>query len=186
MSAGEVFELIRPIVVVFSILLSAFVLASARKRFSTSAAFAWTIGTVLLPFVVLPVYLAVILVWRRPVRSRRWRFLVPLAYAAILLICVGLYFRHESQTVDAYLARAAQAKLRDDSTAAIREYRRALQLENNAHTRKLLAIELAYAGQLSEAAAEFNLAQQGGEPISCSEVDARCKVALERISASNR
>src|ERR1051326_9400968 len=143
---GELFELIRPVVVVISILLSACVLASARKRFSTSVALAWTMGTLFLPLIVLPVYLAVILVWRRPVRARRWRFVMPLVYAAMLLAAVGLFVYHDSQTVDAHLARAAQAKLLEDHATAIREYHRALALEDNAHTHKLLGIELATDG----------------------------------------
>lgn len=186
MSAGELFELMRPAVVVISILLSAWVLASARKRFSTLVAFAWTIGTLLLPWAGLCLYLAVILAWPRQARSRRRRFLLPLAYAAILLAGVGLYFRRESATVDAHLARAAQAKLVEDHATAIREYRRALKLEDNPHTHKLLAIELANAGELTEAVSEFGLAQQGGEPISCTEVDARCKVALRKVNWTSR
>ena len=181
MSAGELFELIRPVVAVISILLSAWVLASARKRFNTLIAFAWAIGTLLLPLVVLPVYLAVILIWQWPVRSRRWRWLLPLAYATILLAGVGMFIRHESTTVDEYLARATRAKLVEDYATAIDCYRRALTIENDPHTRKLLAIELANAGQLNAAVREFHLAEQGGEPISCAEVDARCKVALEKV-----
>jgi MFS family permease len=186
MSAGELFELIRPVVVVISILLSAWVLASARKRFSIFVAFAWAIGTLLLPLVGLCLYLAVILVWRWPARSRRWRLLLPLAYATILLAGAGMYFRHESATVDTHLARATRAKLVEDHATVIREYRQALAIENDPHTRKLLAIELANAGQLSEAITEFNLARQGGEPISCAERDARCQVALERINRLSR
>jgi MFS family permease len=186
MSAGELFELIRPIAVVVSILLSAWVLASARKRFSTLIAFAWAIGTALLPLVVLCVYLAVILVWPQPIRPRRWRWLLPPAYAAILLAGFYLYLRHEDASVDAHLARATQAKLVEDHATAIREYRDALRFANDPHTHKLLAIELANDGQLREARSEFQLAEQGGEPISCAERDARCKVALEKISQLER
>jgi MFS family permease len=163
-SAGEVFELIRPVVVVISILLSAWVLASARKRFSTLVAFAWTIGTLLLPLVVLPVYLAVIVIWQWPVRSRRWRWALPLAYCTILLAGVGMFIRHENATVDAHLAKAAQAKLLEDHATAINEYRTALTIENDPHTHKLLALELMQAGYLREAISEFRLAQQGSEP----------------------
>jgi hypothetical protein len=186
MPAGELFELIRPVVVVISILLSACVLASARKRFSTSVALAWTMGTLFLPLIVLPVYLAVILVWRRPVRARRWRFVMPLVYAAILLAAVGLFIYHDSQTVDAHLARAAQAKLLEDHATAIREYHRALALEDNAHTHKLLGIELATDGQLNEAVAEFRAAEKGAEPISCTGFDPRCEEALKRVRTASR
>jgi hypothetical protein len=99
---------------------------------------------------------------------------------------VSLYFYRDRQSVDGHLARAVQAKLVDDYATAIREYRRALSLEENAHTRKLLAVELALAGQLSEAASELRLAEQGGEPVACPERDARCKVAVEKINRLNR
>jgi hypothetical protein len=181
MSAGEWFELISPAVFLLSALLSVWVLASARKRFPLYAAFGWAIGVLLLPLVVLPAYFAVILLWRPPVRARRRRVLLPFVYGAIVIAAISFYFYRDRQTVDAHLARAVQAKLVDDHATAIREYRRALALEENPHTRKLLAIELALSGQLSEAASEFELAQQGGEPVSCPERDARCKVALERI-----
>jgi len=186
MPAGELFELIRPLVVVISIALSAWVLASARKRFSIYLAFAWAVGTLFLPLVVLPVYLVVILFWRRPARSRRWRLLLPLTYSAILLVAVGLYFNHENHTVDAHLARANQAKLVGDHDTAIREYREALTIENSPHTHKLLAIELVNAGLLDEAMAEFRLAQQGGEPVSCPRDTPKCEEALKGISGLNR
>jgi hypothetical protein len=186
MPAGELFDLIRPVVLVISILLSAWVLASARKRFSTVASFAWAVCTLLLPFAVLPAYLAMMLVWRRPIRSRRWRFLMPLAYAAILLAVIGSYLRHESQTVDAHLARATQAKLVDDHTTAIREYRGALALEDNPHTHKLLAIELAQNGDSNEAISQFRLAQRGGEPISCPANTPKCEETLKGIGELNR
>lgn len=186
MPAGELFELIRPVVVVISVLLSAWVLASARKRFQIVIAFAWALGTLFLPMVVLPVYLAVILLWRRPVRARRWRLLLPLVYAALLLVAFSLFLNHEDKTVDAHLARAVQAKLTEDHAAAISEYRRALAIENDPHTHKLLALELAQTGQLDEAASEFRLAQQGGEPISCAEAETKCQEALDRINGSSR
>lgn len=164
MSAGELFELIRPIVGVISILLSAWVLASARKRFSNLLAFVWAIGTLLLPLIVLPVYLCVILMWHWPRRSRRVRWLLPLAYAAVLLAGVWLVVRKESSSVDVYLANATQAKLIDDHATAISWYRRALEIENDPHIHKLLAVELMQVGYLSEAVSEFRLAEQGGEP----------------------
>ena len=180
-SAGELFELIAPIMAVISILLSAWVLASARKRFSNFIAFAWATGTLFLPLVVLPVYLSVILIWKWPPRSRRLPWLLPVACATILLAGVYLFLHHESGSVDDLLARATQAKLRDDYATASACYRRALTIENNAHIRKLLAIELANAGELNDAVRELRLAEQGGEPITCAEADARCKTAMEKI-----
>jgi len=164
MPAGELFELIRPVVFAISIWLSAWVLASARKRFRLAIAFMFAIGALFLPLIVTPLYVAMILVWRRPVRARRWRFLLPLAYAAILFAWFGFLFVRESQSVDAHLARAGQAKLTEDHATAIQEYRRALAIENDPHTHKLLGLELAQTGQMDEAASEFRLAQQGGEP----------------------
>jgi tetratricopeptide (TPR) repeat protein len=186
MPAGELFELIRPVFLLLAALLSIWILASARKRFSIYIAFPWAVGTLFLPLVVAPVYLAVILLWRLPARSRRWRFSLPLAYGAILLTALGFYFYRDSQSVDAHLARATQAKLVEDHAAAIREYRRALALEDNPHTHKLLAIELANDGQLNEAIAEFRFAEQGGEPISCAGVEPRCEEALKRIKGLSR
>jgi tetratricopeptide (TPR) repeat protein len=164
MSAGEFFDLIRPVAVLISALISAWVLASARKRFPLAAALGWTLGTLLLPLVVLPIYLAVLLLWRRPVRRPPRRFVVPLIYGAVVIVAISVYFYVNNQSVDAHLARATEAKLNDDTAAAIREYRRALELEENPHTRKLLAIQLAQAGYLTDAISEFRLAQEGGEP----------------------
>lgn len=181
MSAGEWFELISPAVFLVSALVSTWVFASARKRCPLHAALGWAIGTLLLPFVVLPAYLALLLLLRSELRAVRRPLLVPLMYGVIVIATVSFYFYRDSQSVDAHLARAVQAKLVEDHATAIREYRRALAREENAHTRKLLAVELALAGQLSEAALEFQLAEQGGEPGSCPERDARCKVAVEKI-----
>lgn len=186
MPAGELFELIRPGVSIISILISAWVLASARKRFPFWIALLLAIGALSFPLVVTPTYLAVILFWRGPVRARRWRVLLPLGYAALLLAVFGSTFLRETQTVDAHLARAVQAKLTEDHATAITEYRRALAIENDPHTHKLLALELAQTGQIDEAASEFRLAQQGGEPISCAEAETKCQEALDRIKQTGR
>lgn len=164
MSAGELFELIMPAAFAVSAILSTFVLASARKRFSFLNALAIALATLFLPLIVLPLYLA-LMFWRKPVGPpRRWRYTLPLLYAAILLSGIGAFYYFDSRSVDSYLARAERAKLVDDYTTAMREYRGALALEENPHTRKLLAIQLVQAGQLTEAVSEFRLAQQGGEP----------------------
>ena len=186
MPAGELFDFIRPVFLLLAALISLWVLASARKRFSLLIAFAWAVATLFLPLVVFPAYLAVILLWRRPVRARRWRFLLPLAYGVVVIAALGLYFYVDHQSVDAHLARANQAKLVEDHGTAIREYRGALAVEDNPHTHKLLAIELANAGQLNEALAEFRLAQQGGEPISCPANTPKCEETLKGISGLGR
>lgn len=164
MSAGELFELIMPAAFIASALLSTFVLASARKRLSLQYALALAAGTLLLPLIIFPLYL-VIMFWRKPVGPpQKWRFRLPLLYAAIILSGIGVYYYFDSRTVDAYLARAERAKLVDDYTAAIREYRGALAIEDTPHTHKLLALQLVQAGYLTEALSEFRLAQEGGEP----------------------
>jgi len=164
MSAGELFELIRPSVMIAAALISTWVLYSARKRFPLYVALGWALGTLFLPLVVLPTYLIVILLWRRPAYSPRWRLILPLAYGLIAAASIATYFYFDSRTVDAHLARAARAKLIEDHGTVIREYRSALELEDNPHTHKLLALELMRAGYLSDAISEFRLAQQGGEP----------------------
>ena len=179
-SAGEFFELLRPAASVLSVLISAFVLASARRiGVRLHWAFAWALGAFILPFVVLPLYLLVRLFRNRrgdltghdiaatespATQQLRFRFLLPAAYAILTLSLAGIYFYRDYNTVDAHLARASQAKLRSGPAKVIREYRAALALEDNAHTHKLLGLELAEAGQWSEALNELRLAERGGEP----------------------
>ena len=164
MSAGQLFDLIMPAAFALSALLSTWVLASARKRFQLLYAFGFAIGTLFLPLIVFPIYLAIML-WRKKTGPpARWRYALPLLYAAVSLSAIGIFFYLDSRSVDAHLARATQAKLVEDSNTAIREYRKALALENDPHTHKLLAVELANAGHIQEAISEFRIAQQGGEP----------------------
>jgi len=183
MSAGQLFDLIMPAVFAASALVSTWVLASARKRFRLHYALALAVATLFLPVIVFPIYL-VLMMWRPKIGPpKRWRYLLPLMYAAIALLVIGAYFYFDSRSVDAHLARATQAKLVEDSTTAIREYRAALALEDNPHTHKLLAIELANAGFISEARLEFRLA----EP--CETGDRICEAAkakLTQIDADKR
>ncbi len=164
MSAGQLFDLIMPAAFAGSALISTWVLTSARKRFRLHYALALAIGTLFLPVIVFPIYL-VLMMWRPKIGPpKRWRYALPLLYAVIALSAIAAYFYFDSRSVDAHLARATQAKLVEDSTTAIREYREALALGDDPHTHKLLAIELANAGYLTEAISEFRLAEQGGEP----------------------
>ena len=175
MSAGQLFDLIMPAAFAVSAIVSTWVLASARKRFRLHYAFALALGTLFLPFVVFPLYL-VMMMWRPKIGPpRRWRYSLPLLYAAIALSAIGAYFYLDGQSVDAHLARATRAKLVEDSTTAIREYREALKGEDDPHTHKLLAIELANAGHISEAISEFRLAELGGE--TCDPQDGPCTAA---------
>ena len=161
-----------------SALISTWVLASARKRFRLHYALALAIGTLFLPLIVFPIYL-VLMIWRERIGPpRRWRYSLPLLYLAIALSAILIYVYFDNRSVDAHLARAARAKLREDSTTAIREYREALAREDDPHTHKLLAIELANAGYISEAITEFRLAEERGE--TCQPEDRRCTAAKER------
>jgi tetratricopeptide (TPR) repeat protein len=164
-SAGQLFDLFMPAAFVISALVSTWVLASARKRFQLHFAIGWALGTLFLPLIVFPLYLATIL-WRKPTRSpQRRRYTLPLLYAVVVLSAIAGFFYVDIRSVDAHLARANRAKLAGDTPTAIREYKAALALEDDPHTHKLLAIQLANAGQMSEAGDEFRRAQQGGEPV---------------------
>ena len=179
MSAGQLFDLIMPAAFALSALLSTWVLASARKRFQLLYAFGLAIGTLFLPLIVFPIYL-VIMLWRKKVGPpARWRYALPLLYAAVSLSAIGIFFYLDSRSVDAHLARATQAKLIEDSNTAIREYRKALALEDDPHTHKLLAVELATAGHIEEAITEFRIADQAGE--TCQPEDYRCQAARAKL-----
>jgi hypothetical protein len=180
-SAGEFFELIRPTVLVLSALASIWVLASARqRRFPLYLAFVWAVGTLFFPLITLPLYLIVRFIRKRRQRAiltgsaagetttsatqPRWRIAVPLTYAAVVFSLIGFYQYRDQQSVDAHLARATQAKVGGKRGTTIYEYRAALKLEDNPHTRKLLAIELASAGDWTGALTELREAEQDGEP----------------------
>lgn len=163
-SAGQLFELIMPAAFVLSALMSTWVLASARKRFPLLHSFGFAIGTLFFPLIVFPIYLAIMLWRNKSGPPAKWRYALPLLYVTIVLSSIGTFFYFDSRSVDAHLARATQAKLVEDTNTAIREYRQALAVEDDPHTHKLLAIELANAGNLSEAVSEFRVALQGGEP----------------------
>ena len=95
--------------------------------------------------------------WPRLRRGLR-RAAVPALYASALLAFGGLYFYRDAQSADARLLRANRAKLYGQHGRAVAEYRAALASDDDAHTRKLLALELAGAGRWDEALAEFQAA----------------------------
>jgi tetratricopeptide (TPR) repeat protein len=97
-------------------------------------------------------------------RPRTRELLLPLLYLFAVLSLGALFYYREAQGVDAHLARANQSRLLGKTDKTIREYRAALKLEEDAHTRNLLGIELLGAGQLEEALAEFHMAERAGEP----------------------
>lgn len=165
-SAGELFELIRPAALILSALVSTWVFASALKRFPFFVALLWALATLLLPPIVLPLYLIALFV--RPVSASsshgRRRIIATLSYAALALAGTGFYLQQETRGVDAHLAQAAYAKVRGNHGRAIAEYRAALNERDDPHTHKLLGIELVAADYRTEALAEFRLAEKGGEP----------------------
>lgn len=92
MSAGELFDLIMPAAYVISALLSTWVLASARRRLHLYFALALAIGTLFLPLIVFPIYLVIMLWRKRNEPPKRWRFALPLLYAAIVLVGIATSF----------------------------------------------------------------------------------------------
>jgi tetratricopeptide (TPR) repeat protein len=184
MSAGQLFDLIMPATFVLSALFSTLVLASARRRFTFYPALGFAIGTLFLPVIVFPLYLVAVIRRRKGHPPPKWRYSAPLIYAAVVLSAITGFFYLDSRSVDAHLTRAARAKLGDDAATAISEYRQALVLEDSPHTRKLLAIELANAGRLSEAISEFRLAQQRGEPDDS--ISYRLGLLLEKMNMTEQ
>jgi len=165
MSAGEIFDLIRPTAIVLAALLSTLILASARRRFFLHYAFLWAGLAFFLPPVVVPIYLATLLIWRLPrIGHVKHRFVVPTAYLAVLLGIFAVYQYRDRRSVDSHLAEASFAKVSSDQLTAITQYREALKIEDNAHTHKLLALSLMEAGDLNGAITEFRTALAGGEP----------------------
>jgi hypothetical protein len=177
-SAGEFFDIIRPAVLVLSGVVSTWVFASARRhRFPNFIALACAAVTLFIPLVTLPLYLVARSIRRRSKllndgrqpgektasTTAGRRAVISAAYAAIVFSLIGYYLYSEHHSVDAHLARAVQAKLKGKRGLAINEYRSALQLEADAHTRKLLALELAETGDRVGALSEFRMAEEGGE-----------------------
>jgi len=94
-----------------------------------------------------------------------WRGLaLPVAYAAALLMLGGVYYALDRRDFDAHFARAKRARLRGDAARAAAEYRAALRLREDAHTRKLLGLELLRDGRAGEALEEIRAAARGAEP----------------------
>jgi len=87
-----------------------------------------------------------------------------LIYTFALLFAGAIYFYRDYHSFDAHLERAAGARLRSRRHDAIREYRAALRVNDDAHTHKLLGVQLAEDGQTEAALAELRAAERGGEP----------------------
>ncbi|HZH91771.1 MAG TPA: hypothetical protein VEX70_14285 [Pyrinomonadaceae bacterium] len=88
----------------------------------------------------------------------------PLLYAFALLSAGAVYFYRDYHSFDAHLVRATKARLLNRRADAIREYRAALSHADDAHTHKLLGIQLAEDGQTKAALAEFRAAERGSDP----------------------
>ena len=185
MSAGELFDLIRPAVIVVSALLSTWLLVSARRRFPLYQALLIAIAAFFLPFVILPLYVALLLVWRRPaVRPARLRLLLPLLFLITLLTIVGTYTYFDERSVDAHLSKAIRARVLYDPLKAISEYREALKLEDTPHTHKLLAQTLDDAGYITDAITEYRAAELGGDPDDT--IHYRLGTLLEKIDLNGQ
>ncbi len=193
-SVGQLFDVLLPAALALAIVCSTLVLADARRRaLRRYTIIAWTLGTLILPCTVLPLYLLARLWQRAPQpsddatkptattadddaaqtqqralktrpRSFASRHAPTLAYAALLTALGALFFYHYYFGLDGHLARASNAKLHEQHARAANEYRAALHSADDAHTRKLLGLELAASGQRAEALVELRAAEQGGEP----------------------
>jgi hypothetical protein len=179
-SAGELFDLVSPVVFIVSALISIWVLTSARKRFPLWIAIAWAVGTVYLPLIVFPLYLIAAMVWRRRTDVvLRGRFLIPLVYSVVVLGYVGGTFYRDTQSADAHLARATAAKLVENKEQQIQEYRKALEIEDDPYVHKLLGIALSEARYYTESIAEFRLAESKGDPDDS--IPFRIGLSLEKL-----
>ncbi|HVF88208.1 MAG TPA: hypothetical protein VM866_11490 [Pyrinomonadaceae bacterium] len=178
-SADALFESLRPVSFVIAALLSACVLTHSRRRgFSIYTTALWTLAVLFLPHIILPLYLAALILFpkqveqadaARKVRTRRARPIIlrlaaPALYLLTVLILGAFYFYLDSRSVDGLLARANEAKLMGRRNETIRMLRAALVAEDDPHIHKLLGIELAAAGRSEEALNEFQAAERGGEP----------------------
>lgn len=148
-------------------LLAAAVFAEAlRADRPFYAALAWSVGVLYLPHVFLPLYVVYVL-WRRPAINRRVfaRWGVPPAILLLVTLAVGFYFfRKDRNSFDAHVERAGGARLRGRRDEAIDEYRAALRLHpDDAHTRKLLGLELSDARRWPEALEQLRAARDGGD-----------------------
>jgi hypothetical protein len=112
----------------------------------------------------------------------RLRRTLPLLYLLAVLFIAALFYYRDAQSIDAHLSRANQSRLLGQHDKTIKEYQAALKLEENAHTRNLLGIELVAAGQLEEALAEFRTAERGNEPDD--QLPYRIAVTLDALNRS--
>jgi tetratricopeptide (TPR) repeat protein len=190
-SAGEFFESFLPAASLLAAVLSAWVLASSRRcGLPIPTVAAWTLGTLLAPPVVFPVYLIYRLFTSKGNETAaaantsaappevnehsslevtahhrlKMRWSLPILYLLLLLAFNGALIYRERQSVDSHLARANTARLKDQPDRIVTEYRSALALEDDPHTHNLLGSELVEKHRWAEAIVELRAAQRGREP----------------------
>lgn len=193
-SFGSLAEMFGPAAFALAALLSTWVLYDARRRaHKLPRVAAWTLSTLLFPPIIFPLYLVSRIFDRRQQDSQEQeapepplsgdeaagsddsdapapsakpprRLALPALYLLALALPGALYFYRDYQSLDAHLARASEAKLHERTERAISEYRAALSLADDPHTRKLLGLELARAGRSEEALSEFIAAERAGDP----------------------
>jgi tetratricopeptide (TPR) repeat protein len=163
-SVGDLSEIFGPVLFLVAAFLSARVFYDSRRRGSSALAVAgWTILTLLLPPVILPLYLTARM--REPHSSTGPRRLAaPIVYFLVLVLAGGAYFYRDYTSFDAHFGRARRAQLLSRRESAIREFRSALEKRDDPHTHKLLGMELLGARRWEEALSEFRAAELGGEP----------------------
>jgi hypothetical protein len=190
-SAGEFFESFLPAASLLAAVLSAWVLASSRRcGLPIPSVAAWTLGTLLAPPVVFPVYLIYRLFTSKGSDSTaaantsavspednehsgqevtaqhqlKMRWSLPILYLLVLLVFNGALMYRAHQSVDSHLARANTARLKNHPDQTVFEYKSALALEDDPHTHNLLGRELVENHRCAEAIVELRAAQRGGEP----------------------
>jgi tetratricopeptide (TPR) repeat protein len=93
----------------------------------------------------------------------RRRLLPALLYAAAVVCAGAVYFYADYRSFEARVARAERAKLYQRPGEAVAEYRAALRVREDGHTRTLLASELLRAGRAAEALEELRAAARAGD-----------------------
>jgi tetratricopeptide (TPR) repeat protein len=170
MSSYSLFELLAPVFFIFSAMVSAYVLTDTLKHKSRwYTAISWTIASLIFPLIVIPIYL----IFRKRAKHEeqlvnkalnRTTIYVISLYLTITLSIGSVFYYRDYKSFDAHLERANYARLKGQRDKLIYEYSQALQLKDDPHTHKLLAIELLNANQYGKALEEFFIAKKGGEP----------------------
>lgn len=167
---------LRPWLFIACALLSTAALYDTRRcGFAFYASALWTLAILFYPHIFFPLYLIARYRQRRnsdhrahsATSSRRaiaLNLLIPLVYLSLVVSVFIFLFERDEHSFDACLERAVAAKVRDDHHAAIDNYRAALAVQTDAHTRKLLGLELFEVKNWAAALEQFRAAQDAGEP----------------------